>query len=366
MAGLYLHIPYCKQACHYCDFHFSTNLRSKPELVKALVKEIESQKNFLETTYLESIYFGGGTPSLLTVSELGMLFDSLQRHFVWGKDCEITLEANPDDIDKSKLKAWMNFGINRLSIGLQSFNDEELVWMNRAHNARESEASVKMSQDTGIENISIDLIYGTKFQNTITWESTLQKAIDLNCSHVSAYNLTIEGQTKLHHLLMKGSEPEVDEHLSTLQFKRLVERFAEAGLEQYEISNFAKAGKIAVHNTSYWFQKPYLGIGPSAHSYKDNLRQWNVKSNALYIQQISKGEKHYEIERLGDKDLYNEFILTRLRTKWGVAEKDLLARFGENALKHFKKAIEVYSSQLNYSEGVYQLNAAGKLLADGI
>ena len=329
-----------------------------------MVKEIEGQKQFLGTKHLNSIYFGGGTPSLLTVSELGMLFDSFQKHFTWDHSCEISLEANPDDIDKSKLKAWINFGINRLSIGLQSFNDAELQWMNRAHNAIESESAVKMSQDAGIENISIDLIYGTKFQNLSNWESTLKKAIDLNCAHVSAYNLTIEGKTKLHHLLINGAEPEVDEHLSSKQFERLVERFAEAGLEQYEISNFAKAGKIAVHNSSYWFQKPYLGIGPSAHSYHEKLRQWNVKSNALYIQQISKGEKHFEIEKLSDKDLYNEFILTRLRTKWGVDEKDLLARFGEDALKHFKKGIAPYGNHLNYSEGVYQLNAAGKLLAD--
>ena len=331
-----------------------------------MADELRLQKDFLNGDTLQSIYFGGGTPSILTVAEITALFSQISAHFQHSASAEITLEANPDDIIPEKLKAWRHLGINRLSIGLQSFNDEELRWMNRAHPAKLNEISVKMAQDAGFDNITVDLIYGSKFQNLSQWEKSLEKTIALGVTHVSAYNLTIEGKTKLNHLLQKGEELPVDDQLSSAQFQMMTEIFASAGILPYEISNFAKPGCEAVHNSNYWLQLPYLGIGPSAHSYKGNRRQWNVKSNALYIQQISKGEIFFETELLSPNDLYNEFVLTRLRTKWGVHEKDLLQNFGQSSLTHFKKCIAKYLPHVEVTEGHYVLKPSGRLLADKI
>lgn len=365
MAGIYIHIPFCKQACNYCDFHFSTNLKNKAILVNAIVDEIKFNHAYLETKKIESIYFGGGTPSLLSHDELSVIMNEIQRYFSWDKTCEITLEANPDDIKPSHLNTWQQLGINRLSIGLQSFNEEELKWMKRAHNAKESIASVKLAQDAGFSNLSIDLIYGSKFQNLSAWEKTLQKAIDLKAQHISAYNLTIEGKTKLNNQLQKGLEPDVDDQLSSAQFNLLIDALDKNGFEQYEISNFAKRGFVAVHNTNYWFQKPYLGLGPSAHSYNGSERRWNIKSNAQYIQKVSQKENYFETEILSDKDKYNEFVLTRLRTKWGIDEEELKV-FGDNSIEHFKSIAKNYPNELMYESGIYKLNKAGKLMADKI
>jgi len=365
LAGIYIHIPFCKQACNYCDFHFSTNLKNKADLVKGIVHEIKANHPYLKTKNIDSIYFGGGTPSLLSHNELFSIMNEIQKYFNWNGNCEITLEANPDDISASKLKSWQQLGINRLSIGLQSFNDEELKWMNRAHKAKESEACVKLAQDAGFKNISIDLIYGSKFQNLNSWEKTLQKALALKSQHISAYNLTIEGKTKLNNQLQKGLEPEVDDQLSSAQFEMMIDVFAENGFEQYEISNFAKKDFVAIHNTNYWFQKPYLGIGPSAHSYNGFERRWNIKSNAQYIQKIAKNEKYFEVEILSDKDKYNEFVLTRLRTKWGFTKKEIEC-FGLQAYQHFKNMVKNYSNELIFENETYSLNKSGKLMADKI
>jgi oxygen-independent coproporphyrinogen-3 oxidase len=335
-------------------------------VIQAMLREISQQKDFLNHESLHSIYFGGGTPSILTVADLSLLFDAIHRHFNTLPDAEITLEANPDDINPLNLKAWRQLGINRLSIGLQSFNDEELAWMNRAHRAAQNESSVKMAQDAGFENITVDLIYGSRFQNMPDWEKSLQKIIHLQCPHVSAYNLTIEGKTKLHQQLQRGKESEVDEQLSSAQFVLMNEMFEEAGIFAYEISNYAKKDREAVHNSNYWRQKPYLGIGPSAHSYRQNTRRWNVKSNALYIQQLQKELPHYETEELSTRDLYNEYVLTRLRTVWGIDEKDLLTRFGDTYLKHFVFGVKNYASHIDYKQGLYTLSASGRLLADKI
>lgn len=366
MAGIYIHIPFCKQACNYCDFHFSTNLKNKSELLNAIVIELKQRHAYLNNQNLNSIYFGGGTPSLLNEEDLTLLFECIQLYFNWDKKAEITLEANPDDINHEKLKTWLSLGINRLSIGLQSFNDDELKWMNRAHNSVESHNAVKLAQDAGFNNISIDLIYGSKFQDLNSWEKTLKKAIELNTQHISSYNLTIEGKTKLNNFVDKGLEPEVNEQLSSKQFELMVNMLAADGFEQYEISNFAKENYTAVHNTSYWLQQPYLGLGPSAHSYNGLTRQWNVKSNAQYIQSITTFKNYFEIENLSNHDMYNEFVLTRLRTKWGIQTNDILQKFGQDVFNHFNQAVMQYPNEIINQNNTYILNAKGKLLADKI
>ena len=366
MAGVYIHIPFCKKACNYCDFHFSTHLASKPALVKALLYEIDIRKDYLISKRLKSIYFGGGTPSLLSQDELMQIISRLANYFTWDKSTEITLEANPDDITTEHLKMWKTSGINRLSIGLQSFNDEELKWMKRVHTAKESENSVKMAQDSGFNNISIDLIYGSKFQNVKSWDTTLNKAVRLNTQHVSAYNLTIENKTELGLKLQRGKEPGVDEYLSELQFKLLRECLKENGFIQYEVSNFGRENYFAQHNSSYWKQEPYLGVGPSAHSYNHYSRQWNVRNNALYIKGLELGQTYFETETLSTKNMFNEYVLTRLRTIWGCDTGEIAEKFGIVYAKHFKKKIEDYSKFFLIENNVYRLNEEGLLKADGL
>lgn len=366
MAGIYIHIPFCKQACNYCDFHFSTRLNNKADIVNSIIKEIVERKEYLTDKNLKSIYFGGGTPSLLSHTELALIMDSLRANFSFNKDIEITLEANPDDINKIKLKEWGSEGVNRLSIGLQSFNKEELKWMNRAHSAAESVNSVKMAQDLGFQNISIDLIYGSKFQTLQTWERALLQAIDLSTQHISSYNLTIENKTVLGTKLSKGTEPPVNDELSSSQFLLMLDMLQGNEFVQYEISNFGKRNYFAVHNTNYWLGDHYLGLGPSAHSFNGISRQWNIKNNSLYSENIKTGKSYYEIENLNLKEKYNEYVLTRLRTIWGCDNKEIEALFGYKAAEHFKKLIGNKKDFINENSGVFTLNKAGKLQADGI
>ena len=280
MAGIYLHIPFCKQACTYCDFHFSVNMAAKPELVKAFLKEIDQRKKYLKGEKIETIYFGGGTPSVLNEDELNSILDKIRKEFLVDNNTEITLECNPDDLTKEKLTQLKKAGINRLSIGLQSFNDNELKWMNRVHMSGESLSCVKLAQDAGFGNITIDLIYGSKFQDMKSWERTLQTVIDLNVQHISAYNLTIESKTKLGIDHQKGNEPEISEELSSEQFKMMIDVLQKSQFVHYEISNFGKENFFSKHNSNYWKGVSYLGLGPSAHSFNGESRQWNVASNS--------------------------------------------------------------------------------------
>ena len=367
MAGIYLHIPFCKQACTYCDFHFSTLLKNKPELVKAICKEIELRKDYLATKKIESIYFGGGTPSLLSKEELQNIFTTLSNYFVWDKQIEITLECNPDDLTKEKLQELKTTGVNRLSIGLQSFNDEELKWMNRAHTAEESETCVKLAQNIGFDNITIDLIYGSKFQTIESWKQTLQKAIDLNVQHISSYNLTVEKKTKLGIDVLKGKEKEVDDEKSAEQFLIMIEMLEKNGFIHYEISNFAKTGFIAVHNGNYWKGEKYLGLGPSAHSFNGNTRQWNVANNNTYIKALNEDGAYFEIENLTPENRYNEYVLTGLRTIWGCDIAYIQNNLGAAYAKHFIDEIEKQNISLYEKENtVYRLTKKGRLLADKI
>ena len=366
MSGLYIHIPFCRKACTYCDFHFSTNLENKTKIVGAICKEIASQKNYLSDTKLNSIYFGGGTPSVLSVEELKTILDVVQENFEIGPKAEITFELNPEDASLEYLKAIRSLGINRLSVGLQSFDEEELKWMNRAHSVQQSFDCIKNAQQAGFSNISIDLIYGSKFQNIENWRKTLQIALELNVQHISSYNLTIEGRTKLHNQLQRKLEPEVDSELSAKQFDVLMEETAKASFIHYEISNFCKPGFMAVHNSSYWKGDAYLGVGPAAHSYNGTSRRFNVKSNAGYLQSMEAGKEYHEEEILSVTDKYNEYVLTRLRTNWGCDTEEMKKLFDKNAVDHFLKGIEKHWESLLIDGHIITLNNKGKHFADGI
>lgn len=366
MAGIYIHIPYCKKACTYCDFHFSTSLSTKHQLIHSISKEIGQRFNYLKNNTLDSVYFGGGTPSLLSENEFELIFDELKKHFVYDSKTEITIETNPDDISIENLKAWKQLGINRLSIGLQSFIDDELVWMNRAHNAKQSIDSVLLAQEYGFENITIDLIYGSKFQDLKTWEKTLTTAVGLNTQHISSYNLTIENKTALGKNNSIGKEPSINDDLSSKQFLMMSEILTNSDFIHYEISNFGKPGFFAKHNSNYWLQKEYLGVGPSAHSFNGSSRQWNLKNNNLYIKAIDQNLSYFEEEDLSLKDRFNEYVLTRLRTIWGCDVEEIKLFFGEKLLEHFLKMVDKKKTDFEENNGVYTLKTQARLYADGI
>lgn len=368
MAGIYIHIPFCRKACLYCDFHFSTNLDNKKKLVDAICKEIENRKEYLENKTVNSIYFGGGTPSLLSLEELEQILSTIQTNFNANEKAEVTFELNPEDAEINYLQEIKKLGVNRLSIGLQSFNEEELKWMNRAHNAQQNFDCIKIAQQVGFDNISIDLIYGSKFQTPETWRKTLRTAFDLNTQHISSYNLTVESRTQLQHLIKEKKEKDVDSEMSSHLFDILIEETEKNGFNQYEISNFCKPGFIAEHNSNYWKGLSYLGVGPSAHSYNGISRRFNVRSNAQYIQATESGKPFYEEEILTANDKYNEYILTRLRTEWGCDVEEMQKSFGEKYVTHFLNQLEPYKQKnfISINQNVITLNKQGKHFADGI
>ncbi len=368
MAGLYIHIPFCKQACHYCDFHFSTSLRNKGALVDALCKEIETRKDYLGTSGLTSIYFGGGTPSLLSATDLTQILGTIQKHFTLTPDAEITLEANPDDLTSTKTDELKAAGINRLSIGIQSFLDEHLVLMNRSHNATQAIEGVKNAQRSDITNISIDLIYGLPNLSPEKWAYNIKQAFSLGITHLSAYCLTIEKKTALNRFVQNKTILLPEEPIVLEQFSMLMEQTAKQGFIHYEISNFCKEGMHAKHNSSYWKNDSYLGIGPSAHSYNGNSRQWNIANNALYIKGIEALEPAFEREELTDADKFNEYIMTRLRTIWGVDLVFVKDTFGENVLTNLQNEAKEYIT-LGYMQQKGEnvtLTKEGKFIADKI
>lgn len=329
--------------------------------------ELEKRETYLTNKELNSVYFGGGTPSLLSSSELNKLLSKLASKYILNTSAEITLEVNPDDVTKENLKNWLQLGINRLSIGVQTFDDNELLWMNRSHNSEQAVTSVKLAQDVGFNNLSIDLIYGSKFQTLNTWEETLKMACNLDTKHISSYNLTIEDNTILGVLNKKGKEPSVNDELSSNQFKIMSEYITQQGFEHYEISNFGKPNYLAVHNSNYWLQKHYLGIGPSAHSFNGETRQWNVKNNNAYIKALNENTTFFEIETLTEANKYNEYILTSLRTKWGCNEK-FMKRFSNKIQDHFLQKTNSFlqSGEVIKIDEVYTLSIKGRLIADKI
>ena len=373
MSGIYIHIPFCKQACHYCDFHFSTSLKNKKPFLKALVKEIKLRRDYFgrdhsQTEKIQTIYFGGGTPSLLTKDEIIVIIDELHKYHEIEPAAEITLEANPDDLSIEKINELKQTPVNRLSIGIQSFFDEDLKFMNRTHNAEEAIRSVKASQDEGFENITIDLIYGTPTLSNENWEQNLSRTFSLDVPHVSCYGLIVEPKTALHSFIKKGEIAPLDEQKTAEQFEIVMNRMKAENFIHYEICNFCKEGFYSQHNSSYWSQKKYLGLGPSAHSYNGTSRQWNVANNNAYIRSIGNDHSFFESEKLSRTMRYNEYVLTSLRTMWGCDRETIKTNFGEDYLNYFLNEVEKYinSGMINKTENKLTLSDKGKLYADKI
>lgn len=369
MAGIYIHIPYCKQTCSYCDFHFSTSLKSKDAFISSLIHEIELQKNYLgKNTLIETIYFGGGTPSLLSTDELDKIFKSLYANFSITKNAEITLEANPDDLSKTKLQELKLSPINRLSIGIQSFFEEDLKLMNRAHTAQNAENCIKESQQAGFENLTVDLIYGTPGLSNTNWKKNLAKVFDLGIPHLSSYSLTVEEKTPLESHIKKGKVKPVDEEQSAEQFLILVAETTKNGYEQYEISNFCKPGFHSRHNSNYWKGVKYLGLGPSAHSFDGNSRQWNVSNNFRYIKSIAENKIPSEKEILTTEQKFNEYMMTGLRTSTGISLEKVSTEFGEDYLSKLLTEAKNYldCSKIILKRNHLILTNSGKLIADRI
>lgn len=367
MAGIYLHIPFCKKACYYCDFHFSTSPQYKTEMIQALRSELIMQKDFLENQKIETIYFGGGTPSLLSAEELHFVISEINNYFEVLPSAEITLEANPDDLNPQKVRELKQTSINRFSIGIQSFFEEDLKWMNRAHNSQEAESSIKRVQDAGFENITLDLIYGFPLLNNEKWLSNISRVLDFNVPHISAYSMTVEPATALASFINKGKQQPMNESQSVEQFILLMKHLQHAGFEQYEISNFARPGMISKHNSNYWKGIPYLGIGPSAHSYNGENRSWNISNNAKYIRSIENGDIPAETEVLTIANKMNEYIMTSLRTIWGMDLDFITARFGSDYYKLVENNLQVVNQDwIKKDQKLVTLTQEGKLYADRI
>ncbi|MDB4903467.1 MAG: coproporphyrinogen oxidase [Mucilaginibacter sp.] len=367
MSGIYIHIPFCKQACHYCDFHFSTSLKYKDELLQSIIKEIRLQKNYLDNETIETIYFGGGTPSLLSDNEINLIIGTITGLHTVSANVEITLEANPDDLDKAELTFLKNTEINRLSIGIQSFFDDDLEWMNRVHRANEAEASVKRAQDIGFENITVDLIYGYPLLSDQKWKHNLKKVFELGVPHVSSYSMTVEPQTALASFIKKKKQPAMDDQQSAAQFILLMDAMQSQGFEHYEISNFCKPGHYSRHNSNYWKGVKYLGIGPSAHSYNGETRQWNVANNGKYIHALELGKIPAETELLTEINRLNEYIMTSLRTMWGLDLNKLNSIAAASATPLLKLAERFFDNDwISQKDDIIYLTQSGKLYADHI
>ncbi len=372
MSGIYIHIPFCKQACHYCDFHFSTNLKKKDEMVLALAKEIEMRKSEFQDEIVETIYFGGGTPSILQIADLRFLIDEVYRNYKVVENPEVTVEANPDDLDNETIRQLANSPVNRLSIGIQSFFEDDLKLMNRAHNAEEAKKCLETATQY-FDNISIDLIYGVPEMSNEKWLQNIETALSFGVPHISSYALTVEPKTALYSFIQKGIIPQPDDEVAQEHFHILVDKLSENGFIHYELSNFGKENYFSKNNSSYWLGKKYIGIGPSAHSYDGKNRGWNISNNSLYIKSIQENKLPIEIETLTKTDRYNEYIMTGLRTIWGVSLERIEQEFGKTYLDYLlnqsKKHIEqsllefVKSSEV---ETVLKTTKKGKFLSDGI
>ncbi|MCR9286613.1 radical SAM family heme chaperone HemW [Saprospiraceae bacterium] len=368
MAGIYIHIPFCKQACHYCNFHFSTSLKYKSQMVNAIMAEIDIQRDYLKGEQIETIYFGGGTPSLLSKEDLDLFFEKIYAVHTVSENPEITFEANPDDLTLEKLRELKQTRINRLSIGIQSFSEEDLQYMNRAHNAKEAENCIRFAQDLGFENLTIDLIYGSPTTSDLQWETNLQTVFDHQIPHISCYCLTIEPKTALAHFVKVGKAKPVDEHQSARQFEMLIHAMKRNEYEHYEISNFAKEGWYSKHNSNYWKGAKYLGLGPSAHSFDGESRQWNIANNAQYLKAIQNGFSSFEKEIISPETRYNEYVMTSLRTSWGCDLNELKKIGGEFEKFFLKNVIPFITNELveEKRNRIYILTEKGKLLADNI
>jgi oxygen-independent coproporphyrinogen-3 oxidase len=372
MSGIYIHIPFCKQACHYCDFHFSTSLKKKDEMVLALAKEIELRSKSI-TESIETIYFGGGTPSILEISDLKFLIEALYSNYQVVENPEITLEANPDDLfpslsfRRNLFEELKVIGVNRLSIGIQSFFEDDLKLMNRAHNAEEAKKCLEIATQH-FDNISIDLIYGIPNMSNEKWLKNIEIALSFNVPHISSYALTVEPKTALHTFIQKGIIPQPDDEVAAAHFQILVDKLSEKEFIHYELSNFGKENYFSKNNSSYWLGKKYIGIGPSAHSYDGQNRGWNVSNNALYIKSIQENKLPIEIETLTKTDRYNEYVMTGLRTIWGVSLERIEQEFGKTYLDYLnQQAAKFIEDHLLFvDDNILRTTKNGKFLCDGI
>jgi oxygen-independent coproporphyrinogen III oxidase len=367
MSGIYIHIPFCKQACHYCDFHFSTSMKKKEEMVLALAKELQLRKKEFQKGSIATIYFGGGTPSVLTPVEIRFLIDVIYENYTVVSTPEITLEANPDDLSEERIAAFAELGINRLSIGIQSFFEEDLQLMNRAHNSTEAKNCLDIATRY-FENISLDLIYGIPGMTNERWQQNIETALSFGIPHISSYALTVEPKTALNKLIQTGKIASPSDEVAQEHFMILVETLENNGFVHYELSNFGKENYFSQNNSAYWLGKKYLGIGPSAHSYDGVSRSWNVSNNALYLKAIQNEELPNEVEKLTLQDRYNEYIMTGLRTIWGVSLVRIEQEFGIEFLNYLKQQSQKFINDglLSIADDILRPTLKGKFLTDGI
>ncbi|WP_258103077.1 radical SAM family heme chaperone HemW [Marinoscillum sp. MHG1-6] len=368
MAGIYIHIPFCKQACHYCDFHFSTNLTNTNEMVRAILLELAIRKDYLGSETIETIYFGGGTPSILEEAHIAMILNRIRKNHSVGTSPEITLEANPDDLNSKKLAGLKAAGINRLSVGIQTFQDDRLKLINRTHSAREAINCIKNAQEIGFDNLTADLIYALPPEEMDYWKHDLQQMVALKLPHISLYGLTIEEKTVFGNWVAKGKLQETSEDLAANQYKYAIEYLSDLGYRQYEVSNFAKPGYESRHNSAYWSGKSYLGIGPGAHSFDGQHRSYNIRHNHKYIEAIQSGEIPETVETLSDLQRINEIILTELRTVEGIDLNSLKIRWRKDLLNDQKEEIDnlLRSDFVKLENSQLSLTTAGFMVADDI
>ena len=367
MSGIYIHIPFCKKACHYCNFHFSTNQNSKSAFIEAVCRELILRKSEYASDEIQSIYFGGGTPTVLDVTELNTILKTVYKNYKVSETAEITLEANPDDLDLEKIKQLSNTKINRLSIGIQSFHESELSAMNRAHNAEDARKCLELAT-TYFDNITIDLMFGMPTMSIELWRQNLRIAFEFGIKHLSCYSLTVEPKTALEHFIKKGSHPPMDDELAAQHFEVLLEETSAHGLTHYETCSFGHPDYFSKHNTSYWLGKTYMGVGPSAHSFDGSKRSWNVSNNSKYIKALEVDKLPFESEVLSVENRFNEYIMTGLRTIWGISlgkiEADYGVKIKDHLLQNSKKFIS--SNTLVIEDNHLKITTSGKFLSDGI
>jgi len=368
MSGIYIHIPFCKQACYYCNFHFSTSFDSyRSEMIASICKELELKKSVFKNVKVDTVYFGGGTPSLLENNEIDAILLSLHSNYETKSVKEMTIEANPEDVSLQKLKFWKSKGIDRVSLGVQSFFEEDLEQMNRVHDSQQAIHAIERIKSVGFDNFSIDFMFALPLLSDKQLIKNLDKVINLDVPHISCYNLTLEEQTALTQLIKKGKIEELNQDKSVRQFQLIMEKLGDNKYLQYEISNYAKSGYKSKHNSAYWEQKQYIGIGPSAHSFYNNIRTFNIANNMEYIKKIESDSDYYKIEELTERDFFNEFIMTRLRTAKGINIRDIELLF-PMFIKGFKAKTAVFlrAGQLAFFGDEYRLTNEGKLMADYI
>ena len=367
MSGIYIHIPFCKQACHYCDFHFSTSMKKKDEMILAIANELKLRKSEFENELVETIYFGGGTPSILSTDEISYLIDVVYNNYKVTENPEITLEANPDDLSKERIIELSNTQINRLSIGIQSFFEDDLQMMNRAHNSAEAKACLEFATEY-FDNISVDLIYGIPGMSNEKWKQNIEIVLSFNIPHISSYALTVEPKTALNKLIQTGKIDKPKDEVAQEHFEILVQTLEDQGFIHYELSNFGKENYFSRNNSAYWLGKKYIGIGPSAHSYNGISRSWNISNNSIYIKSIAEGKLPNEIEILSKTDCYNEYIMTGLRTIWGVSLERIGNEFGSFYLEYLQTQAQKFLNDdlVVIENNILKPTRKGKFLTDGI